>query len=77
MAAELIAEVDASDRRQAGLAIAEGVRAAQGQWIAAHLIAEALVFELIDFVQTNRSGREVAAYLRALAETLETQSSRH
>ena len=72
-----IAEVDASDRKQARLAIAGGVRAAEENWIAAHFIAEALVLELVTVVQGNRSGAEVAAYLRSLAHTLETQGNLH
>ena len=69
---ELISEIDASDRQQARLAIAGGVRKAQDGWIAAHVIAEALVLELISV-----TGADIAAHLRALAEMLEAEAGVH
>jgi len=76
-ARELIAEVDASDRQQARRAIAGAVQEIQDQWIAAPVIAEALVLELTTVVQSNRLGSEAAAYLRTLARALEAQGRVH
>ena len=76
-AEELIEEVTASDRQQARQAVADGVQYAQRQWIAAPLIAEALALELIRVMQSSASGVEVATYLRALAQELETQTAVH
>lgn len=74
-ASELIAEADASDRQRARLAIAGGVQAAQGQWIAAHLVAEALVLELLRVVES--AGVDAPAYLRALAQAVERREDVH
>ena len=73
----LIAEVVAEDRERARQAIADGVRAAQDNWIEAQLIAEALALELIDFAQQDESATHIAAHLRALALAIESQSELH
>ena len=67
---ELLDEVRASDRRDARLAIANGVKAAQEKWIESSLIAEALVVELMGVVQNNNTKQTTAAYLRKLAESI-------
>ena len=76
-ASEIVAEVTKSDRDRARLAISAGVQAAQGQWIEAPLIAEALALELIAIAEHSRSGESVAAYLRELAEVMETTANYH
>ena len=73
-AREVIAEVDAYDRRQARLAIRGGVQAAREQWIAVPIVAEATALELIAFVRDNHSGEEAATYLRALASILSREA---
>lgn len=73
-ARELIAEVDAYDRRQARLAIRGGVQAAREQWIAVPVVAEAMALELIGVVQDNHSGEEAATFLRALAGILNQEA---
>ena len=74
---ELIANVSSSDREAAREAIAKGVQSAQGQWIEAHLIAEALAVELITVAEVSQNGRRIAAYLRELAEAVEDRSGLH
>ena len=73
-ARELIADVDANDRRQARQAIRGGVEAAREQWIAAPVVAEAMALELIGVVQENHSGEEAATVLRALANILNREA---
>lgn len=70
---DLIAEADEIDRQNARLAIRNGVKGAEDQWVSAPLIAEALTMELLSYVQAARSPLETAAYLRALAEAIEAQ----
>ena len=77
LANKLIAEVDASDRRCARLAIKDGIATAEAQWLAAPIIAEALTLELMKVVQKYRTGIEAAEFLRALARTLEAQADVH
>ena len=74
---ELISEVNASDRQQARAAIADGVRAAENQWLEARFIAEALALELMSVSRRADSPIEVAAHLRALADVLEAQVDVH
>ena len=61
------------DRRNARLAIRNGVKGAEDQWVSAPMIAEALTMELVSYVQAARSPSETAAFLRALAEAIEAQ----
>tara|TARA_A100001037_G_scaffold298108_1_gene321287 strand:+ start:351 stop:620 length:270 start_codon:yes stop_codon:yes gene_type:complete len=74
---ELIAEVNASDRAHARQAVVSGIQSAQNQWIAAPVIAEALALELMVLVQSNQGDAEAAAYLRALARSIEAQGGLH
>ncbi len=76
-ASEIITEITRSDRDRARLAISAGVQAAQGQWIEASLIAEALALELIAVAEHSRSSSGIAAYLRELAEAMEAQADYH
>ncbi len=76
-AREIVSDVTNADRDRARLAISAGVQAAQGQWIEAPLIAEALALELIAIAEHNRSGAHVAAYLRGLAEAIDTTAGYH
>lgn len=71
-----MAEVDAADRQKARAAIADGVKAAQDQWLEARFIAEALALELMATAKRDASTAEVAAHLRALAEAIEV-ADRH
>jgi hypothetical protein len=73
-ARELIAEVDAYDRRQARLAIRGGVQVAREQWIAVPVVAEVMALELIGGVQENHSGEEAAIFLMALAGILNQEA---
>ena len=76
-ALEIIAEVTTSDRDRARLAISAGVQAAQAQWIEAPLIAEALALELIAVAEHSHPRSGIAAYLRELAQAMETQPECH
>ena len=74
---DLIAEVEASDRAAARKAIAQGVQAAQAQWIEAPLIAEALALELIAVAEVAQHSRLITANLRKLADALEARADLH
>lgn len=76
-ATKLLAEVDATDREAARLAVNKAVASAQEQWISAELIAEALVMELMTIAQNNLSTKGVASYLRQLATHVEAHSDMH
>lgn len=76
-ALEIIAEITTVDRDRARLAISAGVQAAQAQWIEAPLIVEALTLELIAIAENSHSSSGIAAYLRELAEAMETKPDCH
>lgn len=76
-AGALIAEVTAAERERARNAIHDGVKVAQGQWIEAPLIAEALAHELVAFTEQNLCTKSMAAYLNSLAECLDARSDYH
>ena len=74
---EVIDEVVEADRKIAREAIATGVRQAQDQWIESTLIAEALALEIIKVSRSNLSESAIAAHLRAIAISLESEKSLH
>lgn len=76
-ARELISQVNASDRDKARQAIHGGVQMAEANWIEAPLIAEALAQELIALARTSQRNSSIAAYLRELADVLDTQRDLH
>ena len=76
-AEKIISDVQTSDRAAAREAIANGVEAAQAQWIEAPLIAEALALELIEIASHNHSAEQVAGYLREVAQHLEATVDVH
>jgi|TARA_A100001037_G_scaffold27190_1_gene21939 hypothetical protein len=74
---EVIDEVVEADRKIAREAIATGVRQAQDQWIESTLIAEALALEIIKVSRSSLSESAIAAHLRAIAISLESEKSLH
>lgn len=74
---QTISDVRSADLRVAEEAIAKGVREAQGRWVEAGLIAEALTAELITIARTNGSEPQIAAFLRAIASGLESARNVH
>ena len=74
---EVIDEVVEADRKIAREAIATGVRQAQDQWIESNLIAEALALEIIKVSRSSLSEGAIAAHLRAIAISLESEKSLH
>ena len=74
---EVIDEVVEADRKIAREAIATGVRQAQDQWIESTLIAEALALEIIKISRSSLSETAIAAHLRTIAISLESEKSLH
>ena len=74
---EVIDEVVEGDRKIAREAVATGVRQAQDQWIESTLIAEALALEIIKVSRSGLSESAIAAHLRAIAISLESNKNLH
>ena len=74
---EVIDEVVEGDRKIAREAVATGVRQAQDQWIESTLIAEALALEIIKVSRSSLSENAIAAHLRAIAISLESEKKLH
>ena len=70
-------EVVDGDRKIAREAVSDGVRQAQDQWIESNLIAEALALEIIKISRSNLSENAIAAHLRAIASSLESNKNIH
>ena len=73
----VIDEVVDGDRKIAREAVADGVRQAQDQWVESNLIAEALALEIIKISRSNLSENAIAAHLRAIASSLESNKNLH
>jgi hypothetical protein len=74
---ELIDEVRTGDKETARSLINDGVQNAQGKWIEAPIIVEALALEIIDIVRTTQDDEKIAHLLRALASSIDKTSSWH
>ena len=74
---EVIDEVVEGDRKIAREAVANGVRQAQDQWVESNLIVEALALEIIKISRSNLSENAIAAHLRAIAISLESNKNLH
>ena len=73
----VIDEVVEGDRKIAREAVADGVRQAQDQWVESNLIAEALAFEIIKISRSSLSENAIAAHLRAIAISLDSNKNLH
>jgi len=73
----VIHEVVEGDRKIAREAVADGVRQAQDQWVESNLIVEALALEIIKISRSNLSENAIAAHLRAIAISLESNKNLH
>ena len=71
----MIDEVVEADGEIALEAIATGVRQEQYQWIKSTLIAEALTLEIIKVSRSNLSENAIAAPLRTIAISLESEKT--
>ena len=74
---QTISDVRSADLRVAEEAIAKGVREAQGRWVEAGLIAEALTAELVKIAQNSGSEPQIATFLRSVAARLESEYKVH